>query len=424
MAIENESPSIGNGGENPKSLSHWEIYRAFHPLDTTDGHNAGESYRKIAAGWSDAVRDFGARIQRSSASAWDGPAAQASREAIGNYVARAHDLIPALQALADRVGTAVDSINDTRNTLPEPVSTVPGWDYKGWTVGPLSGSHAKSKIDHARDEAQRVMATSYVAPFGRVDGEIPVLPVPVSPAAPLFEVPAGGPGAGSHDGGTGGGGSAGGGAEPPVPDAGVDQAGQQDDSAAGAVAAQSSGSSAPADGTVAAPDRPAGLPADLSSTRPSGTGIPAAAGGFDGGGPEAGGFGGPGAAGPGLAGAGSSGPGFAGAGPIGPGVAGPGLAGPGVAGPRGAGPGRSVPGVGGGPVAGSRGVSARGGAAAGSPGMGMPGGRGRPEDDDRTRSLPEWLRTEENAAELLGSPPKTLPGGVIGAETDDPPASE
>ncbi|WP_019932815.1 hypothetical protein [Nocardia sp. BMG111209] len=416
MSIENERPSIGNGGENPKALSHWDIYRAFHPLDTTDAHTAGESYRKIATGWSDAVRDFGARILRSSASAWDGPAAQASRDAIGNYVARAHDLTPALNALADRVGAAVESINDTKTKLPEPISTVSAWNYQGWTVGPLSGSHAKSKIDHARDEAQRVMGTNYVTPFGRVDGEIPVLPTPVSPAAPLFTMPEPGSGPVGH----GAGPVAPPGADVVRPDApqGSEVVDRPQDSTAGTEGAGASGPSAPSTGTEAAADHLAGAGSDLPSTRPAGIDPPVLPGDSVSGtgGPRSGTWtgGGPGTAGPGFAGPGVAGPEFAG----------PGAAGPGGGGPVVAGPGRSVAGAGGVPAAGPRGAVARGGSAAGLPGMGMPGGKARSEEDERTRLLPEWLRTEDNAAELLGREPRTLLDGVLGAEPDEPPVSE
>ncbi|MBB5911554.1 hypothetical protein BJY24_000421 [Nocardia transvalensis] len=51
----------------------------------------------------------------------------------------------------------------------------------------------------------------------------------------------------------------------------------------------------------------------------------------------------------------------------------------------------------------------------------MGGARGgKSEDDEKGHDLPEWLRNMENAEELLGPAPRTIPGGVIGGDYSDP----
>ncbi|TLF60796.1 hypothetical protein FEK31_03590 [Nocardia cyriacigeorgica] len=79
-----------------------------------------------------------------------------------------------------------------------------------------------------------------------------------------------------------------------------------------------------------------------------------------------------------------------------------------------------MPGTGAVPGMGAAGQTAAAAAAgrAGMPGMMSPGaaGRGQQGQDDEEHKLPEYLINAENAAELLGEQPRTVPGGVIGGE--------
>lgn len=119
MTFQNENPKIGDP-EQPNGFSHTQINEAFKPLSPGDhGMTASDQYAQIAAQWESGVQVFAARIRRSSAAAWEGPAAEQSRQAIGNYATRAEDLVPALNALAVQVYDSVVSIMRTQNNLPD-----------------------------------------------------------------------------------------------------------------------------------------------------------------------------------------------------------------------------------------------------------------------------------------------------------------
>lgn len=54
-------------------------------------------------------------------------------------------------------------------------------------------------------------------------------------------------------------------------------------------------------------------------------------------------------------------------------------------------------------------------------GMPMGGGagqRGGGKDEESNRSTPDYLINQENTDELLGEAPRTIPGGVIGANPE------
>ncbi|MBF6062803.1 hypothetical protein IU500_13520 [Nocardia terpenica] len=203
MTIPNEPPQI-SGGENPDHLEHWDIYHAFSPQDTTDANNAVDKYSRMAATWSTDVAEFAARIRRSSAAAWDGAAAEASRQAIDNYAQRALDLAPALQSLAAQVSTAVTGIANTKSNVAEPNDTVGKniFNPKGWDVGFWHGSRSRAAVDEARDQARAAMRDHYLVDFKSADTQIPVLPQPISPTNPLYTPQQ--PGNTGGDGGPGG----------------------------------------------------------------------------------------------------------------------------------------------------------------------------------------------------------------------------
>ncbi|MBF6425053.1 hypothetical protein IU440_10205 [Nocardia cyriacigeorgica] len=413
MTIQNEGSKITDAvKEKPEGFSHSEIVDAFNPLAPGDNaQRAADQLGDIAAKWTDGVTVFAARIRRSSAAAWDGPAAEKSREAIGNYATRAEDFTDALNALAVRVDDTVTAILRTQRNLPAEIEKKSGWDPRSW---PYVGSHNQDKRDDAESTARQVMNDHYVTPFVLADSQIPVLPVPVSPTAPLHgpiepgEVKPGGEnggGGGTGGGGTGSGGGTGGGTggtgEPEEPTeegtgeetpeqqgSGEDQSSWGDDSTAGQDTTPSAAT------TPAGAETPSTVP---SSTTPTGT-FPGSSGGTGTGIGTGGGAGGTG-------------------GGVGGGVAAPGRSIPGMPGTG------AVPGMG---AAGPAGAAAAAAGRAGMPGMMSPGaaGRGQQGQDDEQHKLPDYLINAENAAELLGEQPRTVPGGVIGGDVPSARPSE
>lgn len=408
MTIPNEPPQI-SGGENPDHLEHWDIYHAFSPQDTTDANNAVDKYSRMAATWSTDVAEFAARIRRSSAAAWDGAAAEASRQAIDNYAQRALDLAPALQSLAAQVSTAVTGIANTKSNVAEPNDTVGKniFNPKGWDVGFWHGSRSRAAVDEARDQARAAMRDHYLVDFKSADTQIPVLPQPISPTNPLYTPQQPGNTGGDGVGGTstGGGVSPGGTQGPGGIGSAGDHGGQPTTPAQDLPTTQDPTSTNPAAtnpaAAVADPSatRPTGIDPNTTATRPSGMGSTGL--------PSGGGLGG-------LPGSGRSGGG--------PG----GLSGGRVPGIGSGGPGRSLPGT---PRAGipvNPAAAAGRAGAAGTPGMGMPGmggaaGKGKGGEGDRDHATPDWLKNMDNTEELLGPAPRTLPGGVIGGDYVDPP---
>ncbi|MBF6452442.1 hypothetical protein [Nocardia cyriacigeorgica] len=424
--IPTEQPRIKDG-ENPDNLDHSQINDSFNPLNTTEAFAAANKFTEIENKWTDGVRVFAARIQRSSSAAWDGPAAEAARTALSNYTTRAQDLSPALQAMAARVYGAVDSINTTKRELPEVVEKRPAWNPTSW---PYVGSHSASKRDDAEATARTVMGTHYVKPFVDTDREIPVLPKPDDPTQPL--VPpvkpptddreweggggdsGGGDGAGDGSGGGTGGGGTGdqGGSEGETEETkGTEETGgetteeQQDPTTTAANTTAPSSTPTSTTSRVTDPSLTSTTPAGVNAAGYSPTGVP---GGRTGGSAGTGGAGRAGGAGSG----GGSGSGGSGSGSEKPGA------------------GRSIPGGPGGSGAGAGPAAAANAARSAATGRGMMGmpmggmgagaGRGGNSDDDEHKT-PEYLITAENTDELLGEVPKTVPGGVIGG---DIPAAE
>ncbi|RDI64438.1 hypothetical protein [Nocardia pseudobrasiliensis] len=389
MTISNEPSQIGQG-ENPDHLEHWAIYRAFNPQHTTEGDNAAGKYARMAATWDSDVTEFAARIRRSSAAAWSGPAAESSREAINNYAQRALDLTPALQALSQTVSTAVTGINNTKSNVDEPNNTV-GWHFwntDGWGSGPRS----RKSIDAARDRARAAMRNYYLADFKAADAEIPVLPQPVSPTNPLYKTDSDRPiGKGIED--DGGGGTPNNPSDVDNKDKDKQDSKSPDDTTNKKDSTQnspedSSSTESATNPAAANSDSGSAAPTDPNAlaTKPTGVGT----GGSGSGGYPGGGLGG-------LPGGSTSG--------VGANAPGSSM------------PGAATPGTAANPTAAGR------AGAAGQPGMGMPemgGGKGKSEDDERAHTTPDWLKNMDNTEELLGPAPKTIPGGVIGGEYADP----
>lgn len=383
----NEGPRI-TGKEDPNSWEHWSIFRAFNPLDTTEANNAKSEYTKIASDWSAAVETFAARIRRSSTSAWEGPAATASQNAIADYATRALDLTPALNALAQRVSTTVDGVNKTREGVDEPQNRPDNmWNLDGYDfVGLEPGSRSMTAINNARDEAREAMTNHYVAQFVAVDEQIPVLPQPESPTSPLTTwKPTGGDSSGDGNGN-------GGGTKPAGTDTGnpteenpattedpeaTETPTETDDSSE-----DSADDTSPATAEEPGATTPAGTPATTpSGTTPSGnpgTGSPSA--------------GSPGGGSPGGSGVPTSGT-----------------------------PGAVTPGSPAAAKAPTGATAGAGGSGTGRAGMGgMGGGRGGGKsEEDESHQIPEWLKNMENTEELLGEMPRVVQGGVIGGDVDE-----
>ncbi|RDI54207.1 hypothetical protein [Nocardia mexicana] len=405
MTGENEPPKITGGGEHTDSWKHSRIYNAFNPLVTDEANKSVAEYAEISRRWSSAAELFANRIRHSSEAAWEGQAATKSREAIGNYAQRALDLSLPLHNLAQRISTAIDGVNNTKNAVDKPPDGGSWYNPRSWAVGPFHGPSSQSVRNDCENAAREAMKNHYVANFLQADQQIPVLPVPDSPTNPLYKppektdqpyVPPTGDGT-DDPGGTGGTGGTSGTSDP-TQQTGEEPAGTTEDSST----TDSSTTDSSSDDSSTNPASAAAT--EPTSTTPSGAGTPTTSSGFSGGTGGSGGGAGGGAGG--------------GIGGLGGGVPGAGTGGPG----------RSV--AGGQPGAGTGLAAAAGGGAAAGKGMsgmppmgGMGGARGKSEDDEKDRDIPEWLRNMENAEELLGPDPRTIPGGVIGGDYADPPPS-
>ncbi|WP_063130652.1 hypothetical protein [Nocardia fusca] len=380
MTFQNENPKIGDP-EEPNGFSHSEINGAFKPLAPGDhGMTASEQYGQIAAQWESGVQVFAARIRRSSAAAWEGPAAEQSRQAISNYATRAEDLVPALNALAVQVYDSVVSIMRTQNNLPDVPAEKSWFNPSGWSWVPFYEDTDRSD---AEEVARQVMGDNYVTGFVAADTKIPVLPVPVNPTQPLHtDLPTGtgdqpGPGGMSTDqGGNPNGTDTGGpqGENPTGEEPGTEQPGDDP----GTEQPEDQGTDQP--GTTPAATTPSTTENPISTT-PSTTTVPSTTSATPG---------------PGT-------PGFPSGSPVTTGD-----------------PGRSVPGTPnttGTPAVASTGTTSSGAARSGMPGMMAPGaGRGQQGADDDKHETPDYLVNAENTDELLGELPPTIPGGVLGAD--------
>ncbi|MFQ6228011.1 hypothetical protein [Nocardia sp. NPDC002869] len=383
MTFQNENPKIGDP-EQPNGFSHTQINEAFKPLAPGDhGMTASDQYAQIAAQWESGVQVFAARIRRSSAAAWEGPAAEQSRQAIGNYATRAEDLVPALNALAVQVYDSVVSIMRTQNNLPDVPAEKSPWNPSGWSWLPFYEDTDRSD---AEEVARQVMGDNYVTGFVAADTKIPVLPTPVNPTQPLHtDLPTGdqpSPGGVATDqSGTPNGTDTGGpqGEDPTGEEAGAEPGEEQPGDDPGTPQSEDPGAEQP--GATPAGTTPSTTESPISTT-PSTTTMPSTTTTST--------------PGPGT-------PGYPSGSPVTTGD-----------------PGRSVPGTPnttGTPAVASTGTPSAGAARSGMPGMMSPGaGRGQQGADDK-HEIPDYLINAENTDELLGELPATIPGGVLGADT-------
>ncbi|WP_039799448.1 hypothetical protein [Nocardia araoensis] len=383
-----ENPRIPNGGEHPDSWGHSEIIDAFEPLDNGGAFMQADKYWQARSEWEQGVETFARSIQTSIAQAWSGPAAEQSKNAIAKYTSDAQNLTTSLEELYCRVRDAATAIANTKKALPDLVN-IPFEDRifhpRRWNLS--------SERFLAEQSARVAMQEHYVQPFSEMDGKIPVLPTPVGPTASV-DIPAPPPGGyHSDDSGPTSNHSGNG---PTTTDSGTPGAKdgdgkpdetsteEQQQSTDESTQDQQSSDTTASDTTT----KPAGV--DPTSTTPASTTDPTK-----------------------TAPAGTPSPHSPGA-PGSPGT-------PSISNqPQ---PGRSVAGAPGtpntsaNPAVAARATSGLRGTS-GMPGMMAPGARGGGKDDESEHKTPDYLITQENTDELLGEPPRTLPGGVIGGTPD------
>ncbi|MGW5139464.1 WXG100 family type VII secretion target [Nocardia beijingensis] len=387
-----ENKRIPNGGEHADSWEHSRINDTFKPLDPTDTFTQADTYWQARNEWERGVETFARSIQTSIAQAWSGPAAEQSKTSIAKYTSDAQNLTASLEELYYRVRDAATAITDTKKAIPDLVN-IPFEDRifhpRRWNLS--------SERFLAEQSARVAMNEYYVQPFNEMDGKIPVLPTPVGPTASV-DIPAPPPGGYKSD--DSGGPTSNDSGNGPTTDAGVpgdkngdgkpDEASteeQQQQSADESTQDQQSSDTTASDTTT----KPAGV--DPTSTTPASTTDPTKTVPASTPTPHS---------------------------PSTPGT-------PGIPGtpsttnqPQ---PARSVPGTPGtqntgmNPAAAARATSGLRGTS-GMPGMMAPGARGGGKDDESEHKTPDYLITQENTDELLGEPPRTLPGGVIGGTPD------
>ncbi|MEV6392274.1 hypothetical protein [Nocardia xishanensis] len=364
--------------DNPWGHSHEELRDAFQPLNPTEANAARDDYAKIATGWNDAVALFAARIKRSSESAWDGTAAQAARQSIANYATDALNFTPALQAMSSRVDDVAAAVTRTKNGMPDVVNDPQSW----WNPGDWFDGNPESD---AEASAQQYVKDNFVDKVVAADAQVPVLPTPKDPVNSTNTL---------GDGTT---------PNPTVKPTGTNPEGTtptpstpttQDPASTNpastnpqntetpSTSPQSTNPTTPTTGTPTTGTPTTGTPTTPASATPT-TGTPTT------GTPR------PGAPGSGTPQTGTPGTGKSVSGNPGT-VTAPGTS----ASSKPAGTGRN--------------------GMAGMPGMGAGAGRGK-SDDDSDHSIPDYLINAQNADELIGDMPFTVPDGVIGGHLVPPP---
>lgn len=382
-----ENKRIPNGGEHADSWEHSRINDTFKPLDPTDAFTQADTYWQARNEWERGVETFARSIQTSIAQAWSGPAAEQSKSAIAKYTSEAQNLTTSLEELYYRVRDAATAIADTKKAIPDLVNFTFGERIFHPTRWSLNGERSE-----AEQSARVAMKEFYVQPFSEMDGKIPVLPTPVGPTASV-DIPAPPPGGYKSD--DSGGPTSNDTGNGPATDSGTpgDKDGDgkpdetsteeqqstdesaQDQQSSDTTAADTSTTPAGVDPTSTTP----ASTTDPTKTAPAGTPTPHSPGS------------------PGSPGTPST-----------------------TSHPQ---PGRSVTGAPGtpnasvNPAAAARATTGLRGTS-GMPGMMAPGARGGGKDDESEHKTPDYLINQENTDELLGEPPRTLPGGVIGGTPD------
>ncbi|MFD4460172.1 hypothetical protein [Nocardia sp. NPDC058480] len=350
-------------------------------------------------------------------SGWTGAAASAAVAAVNNY---AQQSIPLSQA-----ATAISlKLTEMRTGIEQTQALMPGLTERTNVTGKSLPTDGVMKVDdHNRDEAtqegRRILRSVYSQVAGQTDNGVPFLP-----AAPTIAGDDGGPGSngdtntvGNQNGSTTDGTTT----EDPTADSSGDGAMPEDSGTEPSSTTPSStepGSTTPQSTTTTSQSTT--TPTATTPTSPGvatpGTGSPGVGGSVVGS-PGVGGsvVGSPGGSGSVVGSRGGSGQGGSGSPRAGGGT------------PTSASPGNAVPGSQSPAAAAAAGTrsgttsSGTGRGAAGIGGMGAPGaGRGN-SDEERTKAIPDYLITQENADLLLGTNEiRTVPP-VIGGDNDSAP---
>ncbi|GGK40336.1 hypothetical protein [Nocardia camponoti] len=332
------------------------------------------AWRKIQTDNTTSINEFQKMIAKgTSADVWSGAASAAAAKTVADYHVTGTRVSTAAALTGNKIDELRTGLEPTKQLVPHAPDHRSGLDNaRSWIVGRGWRNDDVAEANSAA-EARRVLKTVYAPVVHESDNQVPVIPKPESLV--------------NNGGGNPGGGNPGGTGRP----AGVPDNGQPSNpNAPGSPTnpgtpqnySPSNGddngndSDSPSDGTN--PTTP--QTTDPNATKPTGT---TPAGTTPGGSPGS------------------------------PGGTGPGGGSPAQT------PGSSVPGTPGNPGGARPAAATAGGATsgrAGTPGMGMPGaGRGRGEDDERSRGIPDYLITQENSDELtgLGNLPSVVPP-VIG----------
>lgn len=365
-----------------KSLD--ELHDKAQKIDSAKVDAASRTWDAASKQIEQLFTDFQNATSKAVVEHWQGQAADAVAEGVGNYVQSSDSLINAATAVSFKLNNLGTAVAQTKSAVPPPVGHSVTDNVLDWIPGPTWNSN-KHEEDAAKGAALAALNGIYMPGLDGADAP-PQMPMPHDPVAksePTVGGVNGGPPTAAGGGATGGG-------QATAPSGTQQEGGQQPGGDAGA--ADQGGAVAP--GESGSGDSPAASP---ESAR--GTGEQTSAASADGR-PSPHGGGGPGS---GSGGSGGGGGGWAGGG------AGSGMLASPVLGGVGGGAAETGGGSG---AAGRTGPSA---GRAGMPGMGMPGAKGKREDDTE-HETPDWLKSRLNGEELLDRDGlRTLPpGGVIG----------
>ncbi|MEV0687196.1 hypothetical protein AB0I35_25335 [Nocardia sp. NPDC050378] len=381
-----EDPRIPPRTERPQELSHAKIIEGFDPVGVDPSFGATSVFWQAKIDWEVGLYTFRQRMNAAISEAWEGNAAETSKQAIAAYTTKAQELTPTFETVARLISSSALAAADTKSAIPPRKD-----DPKLWHINDrwINNDEFEDGRSDDEEQARAIMKTKYVEAFATVDAGLPVLDHPTSLVAPDSFVPGGNGNGGGGDNNSGGGG--GDTSENPstIEDENSaapseDETTTEDDSTNQNSEDQDT-STTEDDDTSEQDTNPANTdsPATTPTTTTPGTGTPNT---------------------PGSPGSPSGSP--SGGSPAG--------GAPGASVPA---PGRTVPGVPSTvvPVATAAGIAAGAGGRGmmGAPGMmGAGAGRGSGNDDESIHETPDYLVNEANTRELIGDIPKVAPQAI------------
>ncbi|WP_067894054.1 WXG100 family type VII secretion target [Nocardia vaccinii] len=380
MTGQNEPTQIPNGGENVFAWSRQDIQDAFEHLDTSDAQAQALKYATAASEWDQGLETFKRSVGASISEAWEGASAEAAKKAITEYTTDAANLTDLLSGIGKDISAAANAVVQTKNGI-KPAAR------HSWTTNiPYFGRAQAASEEHTRTQneadTREAMLQHYVTEFRKTDSSVPVLPPSLNPIKQDTNngpnVSSAGPNASTTNSGP--------------TNTNSNDTNTKDSTDPSNQSNDQNQSTNPSSDTSSSPtSKDSSDKNDSTSTTPSATDSTATT---------------PSSVSPSSYT--SSGTGGSGGDTSGGGV------------------GRSVPGTStpnanqAVAAAASTRTSTSTSGLGGMGGMGGGAGRGKGEqDEDRTHTTPDYLINAENAEELIGDLPRTLPGGVIGGDFDD-----